>query len=736
MKMKKLRLTLAALLCSVSAATWGATAGAAETVTYERLEGAQILWETPQTENGQKIYYRIPSFATANDGRLIAVTDKRYGHAGDLGGHRIDILVKTSTDGGKNWSTDQNLTEDITGASNVATGFGDAAMVADRDTDKVLILTASGTAGFFSSSRENKLGVHQFISEDGGQSFKEPVSITEMIYGFDNTWPGLFVGSGRIMQSRYIKVGSHYRIYCAISTRSTSDNNQHENWVIYSDDFGGNWKVLGGVETAPIAPADEPKVEELPNGDVIIASRKDNGRYINVFTYEEGDTSYTRGSWGNQATLPLGSTRGTDGETYVVYAKKADTDEYVYLALQSIPTTGNRCGVGIFYKELGESDTTPQEFVKGWSDDNFLMVQPLESAYSTFTVQKDGKLGFFYEEGNPAYDMVYVPISIEQITDGKYETAFTGIGSAKTPYQLDTKEQVAGYVDTFSGEKVYWDLDADEQATALLKAIFEERKVRAKELFDSEQIAQSREEAQAVKTEYDKAAALSDTATTDEIVASARDMQVAIEIYEDLIAQQNELRTKVEEARTLLETAKLADRRLEATDLAEAIENGQNVIDTTISTITYEEITQVVNTLIKKMEVYEAADLVKEVVDPSCNIIFGSGIDEGMNDEVEITIIATGFNTNPLQEDADLQKSKEEVKAYGGFDREKYDKYIYDNNAMGINRGRLGEMDRQKEYVEPRQEEVRMQETENSSRITVDRGEIPPFLRKIKRDRN
>ena len=42
-------------------------------------------------------------------------------------------------------------------------------------------------------------------------------------------------------------------------------------------------------------------------------------------------------------------------------------------------------------------------------------------------------------------------------------------------------------------------------------------------------------------------------------------------------------------------------------------------------------------------EVYEAADLVKEVVDPSCNIIFGSGIDESMNDEVEITIIATGF---------------------------------------------------------------------------------------------
>ena len=43
-------------------------------------------------------------------------------------------------------------------------------------------------------------------------------------------------------------------------------------------------------------------------------------------------------------------------------------------------------------------------------------------------------------------------------------------------------------------------------------------------------------------------------------------------------------------------------------------------------------------------EVDEAAALVKEVVDPSCNIIFGAGIDETLSEEVEITGIATGFN--------------------------------------------------------------------------------------------
>ena len=50
-------------------------------------------------------------------------------------------------------------------------------------------------------------------------------------------------------------------------------------------------------------------------------------------------------------------------------------------------------------------------------------------------------------------------------------------------------------------------------------------------------------------------------------------------------------------------------------------------------------------------EVYEAADLVKEVVDPSCNIIFGSGIEEDMENEVEITVIATGFSGTTLQDD-------------------------------------------------------------------------------------
>lgn len=42
-------------------------------------------------------------------------------------------------------------------------------------------------------------------------------------------------------------------------------------------------------------------------------------------------------------------------------------------------------------------------------------------------------------------------------------------------------------------------------------------------------------------------------------------------------------------------------------------------------------------------EVSDAADLVKSVVDASANIIFGARIDPNVHDEVEITVIATGF---------------------------------------------------------------------------------------------
>ena len=45
------------------------------------------------------------------------------------------------------------------------------------------------------------------------------------------------------------------------------------------------------------------------------------------------------------------------------------------------------------------------------------------------------------------------------------------------------------------------------------------------------------------------------------------------------------------------------------------------------------------------LEVYDAADVVRESVDPDANIIVGAVIDESLSEEIRITVIATGFES-------------------------------------------------------------------------------------------
>ncbi|MDU5111408.1 MAG: cell division protein FtsZ [Clostridium sp.] len=69
------------------------------------------------------------------------------------------------------------------------------------------------------------------------------------------------------------------------------------------------------------------------------------------------------------------------------------------------------------------------------------------------------------------------------------------------------------------------------------------------------------------------------------------------------------------------------------------------------------------------IEVYEAADIVRESVDPDANIIFGAVIDETLTDEIRITVIATGFegdnekliNREPVFEKKVVKEAREEV---------------------------------------------------------------------------
>ena len=399
----------------------------------ERFEVFQLL-------NPTDIPYRIPAIATANDGTLIAVAD--YRHSGtDIGvtdKGRIDLHYRLSHDNGNTWSEVMTLINGQGAESPdfMNVGFGDPCIVADRESSRVLLLSCAGNVSFQNGTRQRHQNIARFYSEDGGRTWSAPEDIAESIYSqFDNSNYGpvrsMFVASGRIMQSRITKVGSYYRLYCAVLVRDKSA--KHMNYILFSDDFGGSWKVLGDInEPAVYNTADEPKVEELPDGTLLISSRYNGGRYYNLFTYT--DVNSGAGIWddavfsGAQNGGVESKDNSTNGEVMLIPVTRVADNKPMHILLQSVPLGPNRANVGIYYKELASDEDyfTPKDVASNW--DGVLQVTTLNSAYSTMTWQTDNRLGFLYEEethgtSNLAYGgytMVYECFDVETLTDGKY----------------------------------------------------------------------------------------------------------------------------------------------------------------------------------------------------------------------------------------------------------------------------------------------------------------------------
>ena len=383
-------------------------------------------------QNG--IPYRIPAIAMARNGHLIAVAD--YRHSGsDIGVvnyGRIDLHARISEDNGENWGDKFAIVEGQGSSSPdfMHVGFGDPAIVADRESDRVLVLSCAGNVSFQSGTRNRHQNIARFYSEDNGKTWSEPVDIADPIYEmWDNSNHGpvmaMFVGSGKIHQSRYVKVNNYYRLYCAVLLKNK--NATYTNFVLYSDDFGGSWDVLGGVNNAPIpSGGDEPKVEELPNGNIVISSRISGGRDYNIFTFTDAEKA--EGSWGTRATSNVNNNgvvalgNSCNGEIMIMPAIRNEDGEKVWIALQSLPFGSGRTNVGIYYKELAsELDyNTPANFAKDW--DGRHQASFIGSAYSTMCFQSDSTIAFLYEEETygAGYTIVYKNYSLEQITDGAY----------------------------------------------------------------------------------------------------------------------------------------------------------------------------------------------------------------------------------------------------------------------------------------------------------------------------
>lgn len=427
-------------------------------------EAQTVLFRSQPEEH---VFYRIPAIVSRGN-TLWYFTDDRsqvtdataWGDIGSVG--NISILMKQSKDNGRTWQETPVMAVEGKGDHGFDRGHGDAAVVCDRKSGKMLLICASGEVSYGRSRVKVKKEtrpdgttayaldlsqaqhVGRYYSHDGGRSWKGE-DIAESIYSlFDQanettyTDEGgkvpvtrLFFSSGRICQSALIKAGSAYRIYSVLTTNQGS-------LVVYSDDFGDSWKPLGGAEARPAPKGDESKVDELPDGSILLSCRMQGGRYFNIFTYTDAEKA--EGSWDKPvaSTSLEGGTAGqrnaTNGEILIVPATDRQ-GKPVYVALQSIPF-GNKGGdsnlearshVSIYWKVLESAADYASSscFETGWTryevtDDN--------SAYSTMVLDGRGDIAFAYEDHSQQircgsqmmgmYDMTFRTLSLEEITGG------------------------------------------------------------------------------------------------------------------------------------------------------------------------------------------------------------------------------------------------------------------------------------------------------------------------------
>ncbi len=125
-------------------------------------------------------------------------------------------------------------------------------------------------------------------------------------------------------------------------------------------------------------------------------------------------------------------------------------------------------------------------------------------------------------------------------------------------------------------------------------------------------------------------------------------------------------------------------------------------------------------------DVNEAASLVREVVDESCNIILGTSIDENMHDEVEITLIATGFK-NP-QEPEKKETAMDSARSIGNMGQ-KNDM----PSARSIFSGYI-QKEKEEQMAKPNVSLERNNEDKTSSRVDIS-SNVPPWIEKLRRNK-
>jgi sialidase-1 len=327
--------------------------------------------------------YRIPAIIVTNNGTLLAFCEGRKTGGGDAG--HIDLLLKRSFDNGHTWTNQQVI---VDGAGDTA---GNPAPVVDRQTGKIVLLfchnLGDGGETLITQGQAPRT-VWMTSSQDDGQTWADPVEITDSVKRPDWTWyaTGPVHGiqlehgphRGRLIVPCDHMVGIDFN-------RQTDPYHSH---LIYSDDGGQHWHIGGIAQNG----TNECTVVETVDGSLYLNSRNYVGEKRRV------------GSWSRDQGLTLGE--GCWEETLIepicqagmVRYNPAEDDQN--LVLFANPASVNREQLRV---------KVSRDECRTWDQGRLIHAGP--AAYSDLVIAPNGLICCFYERGD---DHPYQTIAFDQ----------------------------------------------------------------------------------------------------------------------------------------------------------------------------------------------------------------------------------------------------------------------------------------------------------------------------------
>lgn len=386
----------------------------------------KVLFEKNDPKIGSK-FFRIPALVVTKKGTIIAAADRRYNDPTDLGkGQVIDVVVKTSSDGGNTWSDAITVLK----ANSTASSYGDAFLMNAHDGSVLMgVVAEPGVQG--------RADTWIFKSTDEGKTWTKiaTLGVDSALY-VDKTASKGFGASGQGLTLRYGQ-NKGKLMFAFFQWNNASATGGLSVSSIMSSDNGQTWTKTGSIKPdKPNNNIDETKAIELSDGTILLNHR----RHVSVGGRSWSKSTDGGKNWTSEGLDPEVNDPGNNADfaRYEFYGRPVKTSGYVLMINSDV--TAN--GTWFFNRKKHTIRLTENEFNNGnpTKTGKYAYTKMLAkdgatrySGYPTISVLPDGSIITLTEEetetqrpaggqfgaGGDDYDIIFRRFNLYWLSDGR-----------------------------------------------------------------------------------------------------------------------------------------------------------------------------------------------------------------------------------------------------------------------------------------------------------------------------